>query len=122
MVGTNWLDYEEMRRFTVNAKGVETLRMKQSRFVRMVALLISFADSRGYEMSFGPAFTSQGHVEGSLHFLRLAIDLNVFREGKYMKVHGDYNDLGDFWESIGGIWGGRWGDDNHFSLGYMGRR
>jgi len=30
--------------------------------------------------------------------------------------------LGEYWESIGGSWGGRFGDGNHYSLKYKGRR
>jgi len=30
--------------------------------------------------------------------------------------------LGLYWESIGGSWGGRFGDGNHFSLEHEGRR
>ena len=44
----------------------------------MVALLILFAYEKGYELSFGDAFATDGHIEDSLHYKRLAIDLNLF--------------------------------------------
>jgi hypothetical protein len=55
-----------------------------------------------------------------LHKSRLAIDLNVFRDGKYLTTGEQYTDLGEFWESIGGAWGGRFNDGNHFSFEHNG--
>ena len=100
-----------------------SLRAKQSKFVRMVGLLIDYAHMRGYELTFGDAYrdprTPYGHPR-SLHKSRLAIDLNVFKAGEYLGDGGEYDDLGEFWEGIGGSWGGRFGDDNHFSLSHEG--
>jgi hypothetical protein len=55
-----------------------------------------------------------------LHKSRLAVDLNVFRDGKYLTTGEQYADLGEFWESIGGAWGGRFNDGNHFSFEHNG--
>lgn len=30
--------------------------------------------------------------------------------------------IGEYWESIGGAWGGRFNDGNHYSLGHGGRK
>ena len=102
---------------------METLRQKQSRFVSMVGMLISYASLRGYELTFGDAYRDPrcpyGHTK-SLHKIRLAIDINVFKEGEYLSESGQYDDLGKFWKSIGGSWGGDFGDDNHFSLSHNG--
>ena len=94
-----------------------TLRQRQSKFARMVALLIQFAYEQGYEITFGDAWACDGHKEGSYHYKRLAIDLNLFKDGQYLSSTEDHNELGAFWESIGGSWGGKWGDGNHYSLG-----
>lgn len=94
-----------------------TLRQQQSMFVRMVALLILFAYERRYEITFGDAYAHDGHIDGSFHYRRLAIDLNLFRDGKFLTKTEDHAPLGLFWESIGGTWGGRWNDGNHYSLG-----
>lgn len=94
-----------------------TLREKQSKFVRMVAILINFAYENGYELTFGDAWARDGHKDHSFHYCRLAIDLNLFKDGKYLASTEDHKELGEFWESIGGSWGGRWGDGNHYSLG-----
>lgn len=93
------------------------LREQQSQFVLMVAQLILFAYENGYELTFGDAWAKDGHCENSFHYKRLAIDLNLFRDSKYLTSTNSHAKLGKFWESIGGSWGGRWGDGNHYSLG-----
>lgn len=98
------------------------LREKQSKFVRMVALLIQFAYERGYELTFGDAWARDGHMSNSLHYDRLAIDLNLFKDGRYLTTSEDHKELGEFWESIGGSWGGRFDDGNHYGLEHGGRK
>lgn len=110
------------------------LREKQSRFVLMVAELITYAYSQGYELTFGDCYRDPrchghtGFAEGygsadSLHKQRLAADFNLFRDGKYLTKTEDHRKLGKFWESLGGEWGGSdgRGDANHYSLGHDGR-
>lgn len=87
----------------------------------MVALLILFAYERGYELTFGDAWAQSGHKKNSNHYIRLAIDLNLFRDGKFLTRTEDHRELGEFWESIGGSWGGHYGDGNHYSLHHEGR-
>jgi hypothetical protein len=104
-----------------------TLREKQSKFVEMVGKLIDFAYSLpDVELTFGETYNAQGvgHMRGSLHYIRLAIDLNLFVAGEYRTDTASYEPLGKFWESIGGSWGGRFssGDGNHFSIEHEGRR
>jgi len=94
-----------------------TLRQKQSEFVSMVALLVQFATFKGYEITFSDAFATNGHKEGSFHYKRLAIDLNLFKGGKFLTETEDHRELGNYWESIGGTWGGRFEDGNHYSYG-----
>jgi len=103
----------------------ETLREKQSRFVAMVAALINYAYSNGYELTFGDAYRdprcNYGHAN-SLHRMRLAVDLNLFKGGKYLADTEAHKPLGEYWESIGGSWGGRFHDGNHYSLEHQGIR
>lgn len=96
-----------------------TLQQKQSQFVRMVARLIDFAWHSGYELTFGDAFAKSGHSDASFHYRRLAIDLNLFRDGRFLTTTEDHAPLGHFWESLGGTWGGRFKkpDGNHYSWG-----
>lgn len=110
-----------------------TLREKQSMFARMVADLISHAGSIGYEVTMGDAYRDPrvhgevgvkmgyGHAM-SCHKLRLAIDLNLFRDGQLLQGTDAHRELGEWWESCGGSWGGRFGDGNHYSLEHEGMR
>jgi hypothetical protein len=102
-----------------------TLREKQSKFVLMVAELIRFADAQGYELTFGDAYRDPrvpyGHPQ-STHRYRLAIDLNLFWQGQYLVSTESHRPLGEYWEQMGGAWGGRFGDGNHYSLEHGGVR
>jgi len=92
-----------------------SLSSKQFVFTRKVALLILFAYDLGYTVTFGDAMATMGHKRNSFHYKRLAIDLNLFKSGEYLTKTEDHILLGEFWESIGGTWGGRWSDGNHYS-------
>jgi hypothetical protein len=95
------------------------LRKQQSEFARKVPLLILYAYELGYEVTLGDAWATTGHIDNSFHYKRLAIDLNLFKDGKYLTKTSDHRMLGEFWESIGGTWGGRFKrkDGNHYSWG-----
>lgn len=114
-----------------------TLREKQSLFVLAVARLIVEADARGYALTFGEAWRSPEEaarlakagkgIAGSLHTSRLAIDLNLFINGRYQPTTEAHRPLGEWWEaqSVDGLtyaWGGRWGDGNHYSFQHGGRK
>ncbi len=95
-----------------------SLRKQQSRFTKKVALLILYAYELGYEITFGDTYSGKfKHKKDSYHDLGLAIDLNLFKGGKYLTETSDHEILGIFWESIGCTWGGRWQDGNHYSFG-----
>lgn len=93
------------------------LRQRQSEFVRMIGLLIQFATQQGYELTLGDAWARDGHKANSFHYKRLAIDLNLFIDGKFQTNTEAHRELGLFWEQLGGTWGGRWQDGNHYSYG-----
>ena len=108
-----------------------TLGDKQRKFSRMIADLLEFIHSRGYEVTFGDAYRDPrvhgaiGEKKGyghsnSCHKLRLAIDLNLFLDSKYLTETKDHEPFGIYWESIGGSWGGRFKDGNHYSLEHEG--
>ena len=106
----------------------QTLGEHQRWFVAMIGELINYAYSNGYELTFGDAYRSPkveyGH-RNSLHKKRLAVDFNLFKDGIYMTKTEDHLELGKFWESIGGTWGGRFTDPpdgNHYSLEYKGMK
>jgi hypothetical protein len=102
-----------------------TLGQKQRKFTLMIADLINFAYKNGYELTFGDAYRDP-RVHGQLgekksysssnsnHKIRLAVDFNLFKDGKYLDRTEDHKPLGEYWESIGGSWGGRFNDGNHY--------
>lgn len=98
------------------------LRDKQVKLARMVPRLVDFIFASGYEVTYGDAKATKGHRPNSLHYIGLAIDLNLFKDGVYLKNTEDHLFAGEFWESIGGTWGGRFGDGNHYSLEHRGRK
>ena len=109
------------------------LRQKQSTFVEMVSHLIQYAYEQGYELTFGDAFRDArvfgevGESEGygrskSLNKSRLAIDLNLFKDGDFLGTTEAHKPLGEYWEAMGGSWGGRFNDGNHYSLEHEGRK
>jgi len=53
------------------------------------------------------------------------VDFNLFINGRYQDKSEAYLPLGEYWESLGGSWGGRFKsnpDGNHFSLEHNGVR
>lgn len=103
------------------------LGAKQRLFTRLVGELIEYAYAEGYELTFGDAYRSPsveyGHPK-SLHRSRLAIDLNLFKEGVYLTETSDHEPLGTFWESLHPLcsWGGHFNDGNHYSIKHEGMR
>jgi len=116
-----------------------TLGEKQRKFTIMITYLIQWAYNHGYEITFGDAFRDPRafgkHGEQgaygrarSNHKIRLAIDLNLFKDGKYLTSTEDHRPLGEEWERMGeeyGVparWGGRFDDGNHYSIEHWGGR
>lgn len=106
---------------------------RQFKFVRFfVRLLVWIHSHPGWGVTLGDAarMDGQGHVAGSFHYIRLAVDLNLFVDGEMMT--GDcpeWRAIGAYWKSLDPecTWGGDFksrtgaGDFNHFSLGEKGR-
>ena len=114
----------------------ETLRQKQSRFARSVPLLLQYMTALGYEYTLGEAWRTQAQananaasgagISNSLHIERLAIDINLFKDGMYLADSESHRPFGTFWKSLGPdhFWGGDFSrpDGNHYSIGYGGRK
>jgi len=104
------------------------LRERQSIFARNVARLIEWCFRSGYDVTLGEAwrpqfaadeYAKQGQgSKKSLHIDRLAIDLNLFKEGQFLTKNEDYSRAGDAWKALHEMnrWGGAFGDGNHFSM------
>ncbi len=93
------------------------LSRQQRDFNLALAKLVVWANKQGYEFTFGDAFAKTGHIEGSKHYDRLAVDLNLFVDDKYQRTSEAHAPIGKQWEKMGGTWGGRFGnkDGNHYS-------
>jgi hypothetical protein len=112
-----------------------TLRELQSLFVRLVAKLIDWAYTSGYELTFSEAYRSPQEaainastgtgITNSLHCQRLAIDFNLFKDGVLLGSVADFAPLGTYWKTLSELarWGGDFKthpDSDHFSLTYGG--
>lgn len=107
-----------------------TLSEKQQKFTMMIADLIQWSHKNGYGLTFAEAYRTPEQaalnakngagIKNSLHTQRLAVDFNLFKDGAYLTKTTDHQPLGEYWESIGGTWGGRFNDGNHYSLEHNG--
>lgn len=112
-----------------------TLSEKQQIFTANVANLITWAYSNGFSLSFGEAYRTPEQaalnakhgtgIVNSLHILRLAVDLNLFKDGQFMFASTDHKPLGDYWKTLhaDNRWGGDFlkSDGNHYSMTHEGR-
>lgn len=101
-----------------------TLGKKQEIFSRSLALLLQFAFAQGYDVRMGAVERKEGGHPNSLHKVRLAADLHLFRDGEYLDKTEDHKELGRFWESLSSLhsWGGHFDDGNHYSIRHQGMR
>lgn len=113
-----------------------TLGEKQRLFTKLVGQLIQHAYEQGYELTLGDAFRDD-RVHGAMgvkksyssanssHKERLAIDLNLFKNGSYLTTTEAHKPLGDYWKSLHPDcrWGGDFKspDGNHYSFTHQGR-
>lgn len=111
------------------------LGQKQELFMRLLPRLIDKAHSLGFEIRGGDLFRDprvHGHYgekvgygrSKSNHKLKLAIDLNLMKDGKLVRSTSGHKELGEWWEQQHELcrWGGRFKDGNHYSLEHWGTR
>ena len=111
-----------------------TLLEKQFLFSRSLAALLMRAREINLDVTIGevwrPPFTAThmastgAGISNSLHCMRLAVDINIFRNGTWLTSNTDFASLGEFWKSLNPLcsWGGDFGDGNHFSVTHNGVR
>jgi len=110
-----------------------TLLEKQFLMTRCLADLLEFAHARGYAFTLGDAYRDPrafGEIGEeklyshaySNHKRRLAIDLNLFKDGEYLTETKDHEPLGLYWESLHPLcaWGGHFNDGNHYAIQHEG--
>lgn len=97
-------------------------------FLKDLATLILFAEDQGYKLTGAELYRTKEQarlnadkgtgIVNSLHRKRLAIDLNLFIDGKYRSDSEAHRPLGEFWESLDprNNWGGDFKkpDGNHY--------
>src|SRR5450631_3667657 len=112
-----------------------TLGELQRLHVQMVGRLIGYTYAQGFELSWGEAFRTQEQAQWdaehgtgiaqSVHCDRLAVDLQLFKDGVYLTDPKEYRFMGDYWKQLDPLsrWGGDFSNVNadHFSLAYGGR-
>lgn len=108
---------------------------RQRLFMRLLPRLIDFIHEQGYECSIGDAYRDPrvfgmagvskgyGHANSN-HKRRLALDINLFKDGEYLDMTEDHRPIGEFWKSLDPLcrWGGDFSrpDGNHYSVEYRG--
>ena len=112
-----------------------TLGEKQRLFARLLADFVLRIYALGYEVTFGDAYRDPrlhgelGEAKGygapsSCHKLRLAVNLNLFKNGKFLSATEDHKPLGQVWQSMHPLarWGGQFNDGNHYSFEHEGHK
>ena len=112
-----------------------TLRTARCQFTRAIAELVLYAESLGYEIALAEGMDrptqkdpTSDHMQGSLHHVGLAQDVDLYLKGVYLTQSEDHEPLGTWWEEYGVahglplVWGGNFlhPDGNHYSLRWKG--
>jgi hypothetical protein len=106
------------------------LSERQAIFCVNVAILVLHINASGYSCTFGEAYRTPEQaalnakkgigIANSLHCKRLAIDLNLFKDGVYCADVESWRPFGEYWKGLNTLnrWGGDWksGDANHLEM------
>ena len=112
------------------------LLQAQSKFATiLLPRLLDKINELGYTCTVGEAYRTPEQaalnakkgtgIADSLHCKRLAIDLNIFKDGVYLTDGVKFKEIGVYWKSLNpnNAWGGDFTtnpDGNHFSYSYGG--
>lgn len=121
-----------------NARPMRTdhLYEHQCIFTQNVAKLIQYIYSKGYKCTLGEVFRTREQaiinathhvgIVNSNHCSRMAIDLNLFKDDKYITTSKEWQQFGEYWLRLNpwNEWGGQFkntngkiiGDYNHFEM------
>ena len=110
-----------------------SLSKEQAGFLLDMCKLIQFATGQGFVLTAGELYrtpeqqeiymkTGRSQTMNSLHLKRLAVDFNIFKDGKLVGDKATLAPLGAYWESLNPLnsWGGngkKLVDCPHFSRG-----
>lgn len=110
-----------------------TISQKQRKFARLIPRLLDYIHEQGYECTLGDAYRDErvhgafgvkvgyGHPRSG-HKRRLALDLNLFKDGEYLEGTEAHRQFGEFWKILDPDcrWGGDFADGNHYSIEHEG--
>ncbi len=108
-----------------------TLLEKQMKFAELLTYFLYRLFELGYRVTFGEVWRTKEQQEiyvkkklsktmNSKHLERLAVDLNFFKDGKWLAERDELVEVGQVWKSMDQecVWGGDWGwDGGHFQYG-----
>ena len=110
---------------------------KQDKFPLLLMSLVHCIYGKGYTIRWGDGYRNPrvhgemgvkkgyGH-HNSCHKIRLAQDINLFKDGKFLTKTEDHAEFGKYWKSLDpeNRWGGdfRKPDGNHYSTTYRGHQ
>ena len=103
---------------------------QQAHFLLSACKLIQYATAQGWTVTGGELertseqaaiYAKSGNgIINSLHCARRAIDLNLYDSNGVLKAdRNSLEQIGKYWESLGGTWGGRFtkiDDSRHFEM------
>lgn len=112
-----------------------TLGQKQELLMLLLPKLINRIHDAGFqvrggELERGRAQAAANQMSGSgimnsLHIIRLAIDLHLFKDGRYLTMSEHHRPFGTYWKTLHPLcrWGGDFTrpDGNHYSITHEGR-
>lgn len=110
------------------------LLLQQMDFAERSAEFILWIKSQGFRVTYGETWRSPEEamihakdgsgIANSLHLIRLAIDLNVFKDGVELQTKEEFAPLGAHWKTVDPrcCWGGDFKriDADHFSMVWQG--
>lgn len=113
-----------------------TLGEKQELFMRLLPRLIDRAHELGFRLRGGELWRPEEMARiyadrkkgtlNSLHILKLAIDLNLFKGTVFLDASEAHRPLGEYWKTLHPLcrWGGDFikKDGNHYSIEHEGRK
>jgi hypothetical protein len=110
-----------------------SLVTEQAAFLLDMCKLVQFATEQGFVLTAGELYrtpeqqeiymkTGRSQTMNSMHLKRLAVDFNIFKDGKLVGSKATLAPLGAYWESLHPLnsWGGngkKLVDCPHFSRG-----
>lgn len=102
-----------------------TLGQRQELHARCLGRLLARIEASGYQARGGDWRARDGHMPNSLHYIGLAVDINLFKDGDFLTHSEDHRPFGEFWKGLHPLcrWGGDFTkpDGNHYSVTFAGR-